>query len=357
MANPDTSAPPEALLNAWNVYGEYDQNANRLQARFRRMQFAILLLGVLTVLFVAMQKQLEIAALKSRPATAQAAGEARPKGLSWMATTAGGMHWLVLTAPLVLSALMAAAHTFRPGDKWVILRGAAESVKEQIFRFRTGTGEYAGAAGTPAPQRVLCDRLDAIEERVIESEVKKIALEPPAEDARMTRRRNANGEEIAIDDGVTPLTSERYLELRVDDQIDFYARRTLRFDREITRLTIYILILGIAGAFFGAVGWELWIPLATVSAAAFMTYLRYTQSEETLGTYNRAKCGLKRIRRWWNCLPSAERPGHFDKLVDTAEQVLQEEVKGWSQRMADALGELNKKPETNKKPATPAGPG
>lgn len=345
------------LLEAWSCYNEYDTKANRLQKRFRRLQMMILLAGIAAVLLVALQKQIEFAiadrdviVAKAEAATAEStAAAAEAVELHRQADT---LHWIVLGVPLLLSALMAATHTFRPGDKWVLLRGSAEAVKRQIFRFRTRTGDFAGAPGSPAPEQVLFERVSAINDQLKQTEVNKCALEQPRRDARLIRRRDPNGKETEVDDGLTGLDAMRYLELRVNDQINFYTNRTRRFDCSITRATIAILLFGAAGTFFAALGWELWIPVATVLAAAFTTYLRYTQSEETLITYNRGRIDLKNIRAWWMKLTPGEQtlPENFSTLVDLTEKVLEEETTGWSQRMSDALAELNRKESDAGKP-------
>jgi len=338
MANvepPPASGPPSPhhalLLHAWETSRELDGNANRLQQRFRALQMWILLVGVLVVLFVALQQQAESAALRyeaavaSQPVTDGMRVHPQLRRLRFAATA---LHWAVVAFPLLLTGLIAAAHTFRPGDKWVLLRGAAEAVKRQIYLFRTGTGDYA-----TQPDRLLFERISAINERLKQSEVTKLALVP------------ASPAPVAVDDdGLTLLTPADYLRLRVDDQLAFFTRRAMRFDREITRGTVAVLAFGAAGTWFAARGAEMWVPVATVIAAAATTYLRYTQSEETLGTYNRARIDLKNIRAWWAMLTEEEQrdPDSFATLVEWTEKTLEEETAGWSQRMTDVLSKLHR---------------
>jgi hypothetical protein len=349
--------PGSLLLNAWDCYDEYNHKSNRLQVWFKRIQLAILLAGVAAVLLVAMQKQAEFFAAQSDARAAKVGTDisgatAATAEAERYRRGAEVLHWMVLCVPLLLSGLIAAAHTFRPGDKWVLLRGGAEAVKRQIFRFRTRTGDYAGTAGSPSPEQVLFERLSAINDRLKQSEVSKCALEKPKGEGRFTRRRNDAGEDTILDDGVTPLTPERYLDMRINDQINFYSDRTRRFDRRIIKAMIATLVLGAVGTLLAAARWELWIPVATVAAAAFTTYLRYTQSEETLITYNRARIDLKNVYAWWNNLTLTQQAeqANFNTLVDLTEKALEEETTGWSQRMTDALTELTRKQTDAGKP-------
>lgn len=333
---PAPAGPRDALLmDAWEAFHEYDRNANRLQGRFRALQMWILLVGVLAVLFVALQQQAESAALRNEAMLATEEGAAsRTITRRWgrEQATAHVLHWVVVALPLVLSGLIAAAQSFRPGDKWVLLRGAAEAVKRQIFLFRAGTGDYA-ATGSERPERLLFERITAINERLQHSEVTTLAL-IPAGPAPVPEN----------DDGLSPLTPADYLRLRVDDQLAFFTRRAMRFDREITRGSIAVIAFGAAGTWFAARSWEMWVPVATVIATSVATYLRYTQSHETLGTYNRARLDLKNIRTWWAMLtPEEQRDSRsFTTLVEWTERTLEEETAGWSQRMTDALSKLHR---------------
>lgn len=322
------------LVEAWDAYEEYDHNANRLQRRFRRLQAAILFTGVLVVLVVAIQSQVGVAALQLDAELARPDAPADPATLAHLHRLRGAaavLYWIVFALPLILSALIAAAHSFRPGDKWVVLRGSAEAVKRQIFRFRTGTGEYS--PGEPTVEHRLFAQLSAINERLKQSDVSKSAL------ARSPAPSRAKA------DRMTPLDAGQYLKQRVDDQLGFFSNRTVRFDRQISWATIAILVFGAIGALMAAGNLPWWVPVATTIAAAFTTHLRYTQSEETLITYNRTRMDLRNIRVWWKKLTPAEQQDrqNFSLLVDLTEKALEDETAGWSQRMTDALADLSRK--------------
>jgi len=52
------------------------------------------------------------------------------------------LHILVLVTPVAISIVGAYNSHFREGNKWILLRGAAEAMKREIFRFRTQAGAY-----------------------------------------------------------------------------------------------------------------------------------------------------------------------------------------------------------------------
>ena len=47
------------------------------------------------------------------------------------------LHWAVVVVPILVSVLIAVAVCRAVGQRWVMLRAAAESIKAAIYRYRT----------------------------------------------------------------------------------------------------------------------------------------------------------------------------------------------------------------------------
>ncbi|MEA3210517.1 MAG: hypothetical protein QOE70_3574 [Chthoniobacter sp.] len=340
------------LTEAWHRYAKLDHNANLLQKRFRRLQFWILALGIIAVLLVAVQKQIEFGFGTPALPSAIAAEKDVPKREALEAELARRtkaietLHWLILGMPILMSGLIAAAHSFRPGDRWVLLRGGAEAIKREIYRFRSGTGDYRPGGSEVRPADRLFEQISSVGQRLIRTEIGRVGLRRPRGEVLPFRERSGK----VIDDGLSALEPERYLNLRLEDQLRFYGRRTGTFGRSIWWSTVTILFLGAVGTLLAAASGELWIPLTTTLAAAFASYLRYTQTEETLATYNHAEADLNDVKAWWDTLSPYEkgRGENYRKLVDLTEKVLEQETAGWSQRMTDTLDELHRKDDEGK---------
>ena len=105
------------LKDAWRTFATYDGLATRMRNTFERFQGAILGLGVLATFLALLHQSLGGAAL----------------------------HWAVVAAPILASVLIAVANRRATGKRWVLLRGAAEAIKVEIYRYRTRTGLYADA--------------------------------------------------------------------------------------------------------------------------------------------------------------------------------------------------------------------
>lgn len=311
-----------ALLDhAWSCFREYDGNARRLQKVFGRLQGGILVTGILAVVLISIQKEL---------------ADEFPKSLKTplpylKGTWEGALHLAILCLPILGAFLAGISHQFKPGDKWVLLRGGAEAVKREIFRYRARTGgdTLADSSGNSA-RGLLAERLKTIAERLIRTDVSKEGCQTFAA-------------KPSVHDSFDRLTPSQYVELRVDDQLKFYAKRIQKLSRRNFWFSVSSLFVGGFGTVLAALKLEVWIAVTTTVSTALLTYLRYYQTEETLTKYNYTKGDLTEVKVWWSQLSIAEkrmRP-NIDKLVDLTERVLEQETAGWSQRMIEALAELN----------------
>ena len=297
-----TDAP--ALKEAWKLFATYDALAGSLRSAFERTQAAILLLGIVATLLALLHDAL--------------GGEL--------------LHWAVVVAPVLVAVLIALANRRAAGKRWVLLRAAAESVKAEIYRYRTVTGIYA-AAEPASRQHVLAGRLEAIEARLVQTEASGGPLSPYAGPLPPDMYGAARD-----DDGLSPLDADRYLRLRVGDQLAYYHGRIRTLDRRRNVLQFVGVAAGAAGAVLAAAGAEVWIGLTTAMSGGALSYLGYLQVDNTVVVYNQSASQLAALQRDWDARRADERD--FDDLVTKAENVLTTELGGWVQQMNTALQEL-----------------
>ena len=326
--------PPDRSLD---TYDQNAYNANRLQRRFRRLQAAILFAGVLVVLAVAIQSQVGFAALRLGAELARPDAPPDPAALAHLyrlRAAAAALNWIVFSsAPRSSPALIAAAHSFRPGDKWVVLRGSAEAVKRQIVRFPPVRARYApGAPGEATVERRFFLQLSAINVRLKQSDVSKAALacspaSSPAADERMSR------------------SMRRVLKRRVDDQLGFFSSRTVRFDRDISWSTIAILAFGAIGTAAGG-GQSLAVGPGGDDRRGGVDHLPPIHPERRDADHLQPGAdGSEKHPRLVEATDARGAAGstEFQLLVDLTEKALEEETASWSQRMTDAMAKLNRK--------------
>jgi hypothetical protein len=357
------------LMQAWARFADYDLNATLQEKRFQRLQLSIIVIGV-TATALALIKQVNIAdgviltTWKDwwfyRPwvGTGQ-----QPQWIGWWLA-----YYVLLILPIVITILITAANRFKQGNKWLLLRSGAEAIKREIFRYRARAGDYKEvfsapptpppAPGTtpqaspPTPEQVLAQRVEDITRRVMQTEVNSSSLIP------YDKGKGFPPDMYAAeggDDGFSVLTPDRYVQVRLGDQLNYYRKKTVQHERKLKRIQWAIFIIGGLGTLLAAINKQVWIALTTALAAALTTYLSYQQTESTVMKYNQTSTDLDNVRSWWTALPPEDqtKQDNVDVLVDHTERVLQSEMDGWVQQMQNALAELRKGQEKAPENAQP----
>ena len=309
------------LKLAWERFALYDENAKGQQKGSNKLQVAILAIGVLGTLLALTQSTLRTASVADK--------------LTWLDQA---LHYVIVIIPITLAILVSATNRFKQGDKWILLRAGAEATKREIYRFRARAGIYRNSErARTSCEAKLSSKVQSISRRLMQTEVNLSALHP-YEGPIPPEMYGAEAE----DDGLSFLTPDRYITIRLADQLNYYRGKTVKLDRQLKLLQWLAYIIGGVGTFLAAVGLELWIALTTALVAACTTFLEYRQVENTLRNYNQAATDLANLRGWWTTL-SPEEQEDLDKvnrLVMNTESVLQRELGGWVESMEDALADL-----------------
>ena len=301
------------LKDAWQQFATYDYLAARLQTAFTRFQAGILLLGILVTLLALIQAH--------APTTA--------------------LHWVVVTIPILAAVLVAVAGRRAVGQRWVMLRAAAEAIKAEIYWYRAliGGAHQASRAEHARHQRDLAAHLDHIENRLMHTDASSGPLTPY--DGPLPPEMYGAGRD---DDGLSPLDADRYLQIRIADQLAYYHGRIRSLSLRRNVFQLLAIAAGASGAILAAAGLYVWIGLTSAAAAALLAYLNSLQVDNTIVTYNQSATKLAGIERDWRALGTGQLDsGAFEKLVSRSETVLTGELTGWVQQMSDTMHELKNK--------------
>ena len=168
MTSPIKTERPSSnisLKHAWQIFAEYDENAIQQQKDFHRMQISILVLGVI--------------------ATALALSQTQFRDFFQGDTLQdSAISFAILILPITISILVAARNQFKFGNKWVLLRGAAEAIKHEIYSCRTRSSNYSDMRrGSLSRDEVLSNRMDSITRQLLQTEVNLSAIHPYEESA------------------------------------------------------------------------------------------------------------------------------------------------------------------------------
>jgi hypothetical protein len=253
----------------------------------------------------------------------QAQAGQRPHWLS------GWLHWSVVVLPILVSVLMALANRRAAGNRWVLLRAAAESIKSELYRYRTRTTPYGDAATRNAE---LTGRVERTVEHLMQTGVSSGPVDP-----YWGQMPPSMYGASADDDGIGELDADAYLKLRVGNQLDYYRDRTRGLNRRRGRLQFLAIAAGGAGSILAAAGVEIWIGLTTAISAAAVAYVGDLRVDSTIVAYNQAASRLEALRDRWTALAPELRPKAFDRLVADAEDVLLTELGGWVEQMNESI--------------------
>lgn len=336
------------LKSAWEQFAVYDLNAQRHQQQFERIQFSILFAGVLGTFLALVQTTWSHGFPTTDPGIIKALTENDLSKL--LQQSAGGdlfsqvLRHFIMLIPIIVTALLAISNRFNAGNKWILLRGCAESLKSEIFRYRTQTEIYNKANTIEINREMkLAEKMQNFSTQLMQTEANLSALKaykgilPP---------KYAVPEQ---DKGFSVLTPERYLQVRLDDQLNFYIRKTAKLERKLQHLQWAIYVIGGIGTLLAAIDFEIWVALSTSITAALGTYLHYQRIEEKLTKYNQAAAGLMNVRSWWVALPPVQQAQqkNIDVMVSNTEGILRSEFSSWMQEMQESMNEL-KKQQTEK---------
>ncbi len=306
---------------AWERFALYDANAIQQQKSFKNLQNVIIGLGVFATALVVTQAQLDMWNLI-------------PAG----STLGQSFRYIIILVPITISVLVAAANRFKAQSKWILLRASAEAIKREIFRYRVLEKIKENEETEKSSCEVrLAEKLKFISQKLMQTEVNLDALSP-YEGPIPPEMYGAAAE----DDGLISLTPNRYITIRLGDQLNYYRHKTNDLKKELRLWQWLIYIFGGVGTLLAALGWELWIALTTAFVGAFMTILQYKQIENSLIQYNQTATDLANMKLWWTALSDGDKKKSENKikLVENTEKILEKELTGWIQNMEDALSEL-----------------
>ena len=311
----------DCLKAAWKAFVVFDYNAGQRQKSFNRLQTSIMLLGIFA-------SALALAFTQFKPLLVTDASSYNQVGQA--------LNYVIIVLPISISVIVAGSNRFREGNKWVLLRSSAESIKSEIFGYRTGTNQYRRSPNE-RPECELQKNLQNCTRRLNQTEVNRCGLLPykgpiPPEMYGAS----------ANDDGFSSLTPEQYVKIRLGDQLSYYRKKTVRMETTLHRMQWSIYGLGGLGTFLAAVGFQLWIALTTTIVGVITIYLEYQQVENSLIQYNQTAADLENLKSWWVSLSNEQKqePKNYDQLVELTEGALHTEMAGWTQRMENALAEL-----------------
>ena len=357
-----TTSPNTKLLEAaWQRQQVYSKNASRHQRRFLLLRSLLATLSVMVVMLAVVEGN----------------------GLNSPWDTIVGHTLLVL--PITITALLAFSVRFDRGQNWILLRGRAESLKTEIYYYRTCVNPYE----KKDRDALLSKRIQYISDGIKGSPVHQGALSPYEYEVTPSGKDNRPKPRMGLvilmgsvilkggakligivwdflfefkEENSSPQTEEEenrcsdltdpehYLQFRLVTQFEWYRKQSKKLAQQLHIFQTSVYIFGGVGTLLAAFDISRsWVAVTTALVGAFTNYLEVKRIEASLVGYNQAADTLYDIRAWWYSLPEEERHDpatkrpdqkKFQHLVNSCEGTIRSETTSWLQDMQDRLAQL-----------------
>jgi hypothetical protein len=316
------------LQEVYEQRREYASDARQHQKTFHLQQNWILFLGVLITALAAFQTFYK----QTHVQLALSVGNLN-------VTLESVLYIALLGLPIVLSVLITGANRFNPGNQYITRRAAAEAFSREMFRYRTRTGIYSDSMviqNWTTREATLTRMTEAITRQWVEGNLDFTIFPGQAPSTRSQQSQTwSKRTEESLSDYLPP---NRYITDRLDNQLDYYKKSSLKLGRQLLRLEWLILGLGGLGTFLTSLNAEVFTTVSTACATALVSYLAYRQVANNLKQYNHIILSLTNIKNWWEALGENQAdPSNIERLVEHVETTLQSEQAGWVQQMQSAL--------------------
>lgn len=214
-------------------------------------------------------------------------------------------------------AVAAAIRQWKLGNErtqaWVLCRSGSESLKREMYRYRTQTGPYASAANRDVE---LLNRRDEILQKL--TPYQQYTSDPqPA--TTVPGALDAGG---YLDERITgPKGNLKFYA----DRSNLYAKRLELLNRVQMWLAILGALIGVAVTLSHNQAYGAWVAVITTISGALGTHLLAQRYEQLTISYRAAAQRLEGATARWQATNS----NNLGDLVDGCESILLEENQGW----------------------------
>lgn len=314
-----TQQSPEIpiLKVAWMRYAQMDAASTIRTHSHLRLRRWIAVFGILATLFAVL--------VQAYPENFPVLGSIVLKGL-------------LIAAPITTAGLSYfASKKYSSGD-WLALRAGAEGIQRELYTYRTIL------QGTTDRRVWLEKRLADIQRQIYRSLNGKLILKPyNGQLPPYFHPDNPNS-----DPGYHDLTGDEYYRYRLQTQLSWHIKKVNQYEVEQTRLTIWIIIAGLAGTLLAGLGalpgWTgvaLWVALTASISSAFMGWEELRNLDATIKNYSKVVLELNLLAEHWENLESEERTNkEFFDMVRSTEDILWSQNVEYIKSMQEALASV-----------------
>jgi SMODS and SLOG-associating 2TM effector domain 1 len=233
---------------------------------------------------------------------------------------------IVLALPIALAAATALGQSVAADRGWRIMRGAAQSIKREIFRYRAAVACGSESSLTAGDAREALKV--TIDSALLRSANSGFLL---SIDLNSTRSRPKGLDEG--DDEISPLTVASYTSHRIDEQTSYFLKkgRDLR-KRALAVVLLSVLLASVPGAIANSY-YAPWAAMAVLVVTILTAYLERSRLTDRASRYATASAELAEIKTGLNLeqATSIGQPEVLRGVVARTEGALEREGMAWEQ--------------------------
>ena len=249
---------------------------------------------------------------------------------------------LLITSPILASALAAYVNKFYSSGDWLITRAGAEEILKEIYMYRT-------ILQNTKDRRVWLEkRLNEIQRSVYRGMNGELIMEPYKGIIPPAPRFSTS--DPNCDPGFHDLTGEEYYKYRLEEQLNWHMKKVGQRHKERVLLQLLVIGSGVVGAIFAAFGGglTLWVAVAVSLTTTFIGWQELRNLDLVVRNYSMVIVELRILSDHWRNLEEGERTqSEFNKMVRSTEEVLWSRNVEYIKAMQEALKEANLEEEAS----------
>eukprot|EP00854_Cymbomonas_tetramitiformis_P007412 gene7412-8825_t len=298
------AATDETVQLAWELKAVYDANREILSRQNSFLKKSTFQLSVFTTILVALKPSLDDTLLDMEP-------DVDTKLYRDILTV------IVALLPVLIGVLLAIDNRFGFGTRAKILTSASQSLTKEIYIYRALMGDYI-TAPVSFLQVILSEKVKTIRMNVLGTSVSEGTLLWDAVHEARSRAYRVSEK----DDGISKLSPEEYIQMRLIPLLNWYEANAVVVDKELKAfLALQFIYQGMAVILALVAENKLLVAIPIAIAAAIATHIANKGLMIKLLSYNKAAVSIKNNVSWWRALTAIEQanPLKYDFLVKSTE--------------------------------------
>jgi len=310
----------ELLKAAWTYYLAFDRCASRQQTVNRRIRIGLQLGSLAIVSLVLIQVQANLPT------------KGVPSYLSWIDGSSGLQIMqsftvpIAVALPIALAAATAFSQSVAADRGWRVMRGAAESLKREIYRYRSWLVCNAdNSSPSGAGHRDLKDTID--------SALRRSAGSGFLLSVDLTSSRGRPQKLNEPDDELAPLSVASYTSHRIDGQIRYFREKGSALRRKALGVVVLAVALAAISGTLATSYFAPWAAMAVLIVTALTAYLERSRLTDRAARFATASADLAEIKTGLDVDKSTNvgQPEVLFAMVTRTEAALEREGMAWEQ--------------------------